>query len=290
MIIEKHIKQIENLLNKEKIIKYEILQISFNVACVKFEFSNKKKYIAKFSVKTNKFFNPIKSEAENLIYLNNLFNFFPKLINYNNEYLVIEYLTNDKDKPSKTNLDFLKSVIKIHSVSNNLFGFDFNTQMGALEQINTFEESWVKFYLNNRLIPMFKLANKKENMGKFINEKIYYIFKNLQNFIPNDPKPSLLHGDLWEGNILFQSNKFAGFIDPGSFFGHNEMEIAYLRWFNPSFIDSNFLEKYSVYIKLEKNYLDYELIYQLYYALCNVALWDKSYVEETKKILIGLKI
>ena len=43
--------------------------------------------------------------------------------------------------------------------------------------------------------------------------------------------------DLWEGNILFKKNKFNGFIDPGSFFGHNEMEIAYLRWFNPSFID-----------------------------------------------------
>ena len=290
MIIEKHIKQIENLLNKEKIIKYEILQISFDVACVKFELLNKKKFIAKFNIKKNKFFNPIKSEAKNLIYLNNLFNFFPKLINWNNEYLVIEYLINNKNKPVETNSDFLKSVVEMHSISNNLFGFDFNTQMGALEQINIFEESWVKFYLNNRLIPMFELANKKENMGKFINEKIYYIFKNLQNFIPNDPKPSLLHGDLWEGNILFQSNKFAGFIDPGSFFGHNEMEIAYLRWFNPSFIDSNFLEKYSVYIKLEKNYLDYELIYQLYYALCNVALWDKSYVEETKKILIKLEI
>ena len=68
------------------------------------------------------------------------------------------------------------------------------------------------------------------------------------------------------------------------------MEIAYLRWFNPSFIDSIFLEKYNNYIKLEKNYLDYEPIYQLYYALCNVALWDKSYIEETKKILIKLKI
>ena len=43
MIIEKHIKQIENLLNKEKIIKYEILQISFDVVCLKFELSNKKK-------------------------------------------------------------------------------------------------------------------------------------------------------------------------------------------------------------------------------------------------------
>jgi len=43
MIIEKHIEHIENLLNKEKIIKYEILQISFNVVCVKFKLSNKKK-------------------------------------------------------------------------------------------------------------------------------------------------------------------------------------------------------------------------------------------------------
>ena len=40
MIIEKHIKQIENLLNKEKIIKYEILQISFDVVCLKFELPN----------------------------------------------------------------------------------------------------------------------------------------------------------------------------------------------------------------------------------------------------------
>jgi len=290
MIIEKHIKQIENLLNKEKIAKYELLQISFDVACVKFELSNKKKYIAKFAINKNKFFNPIKSEAKNLMYLNNLFNFFPKLINWNNEYLVIEYLKNDNEKPSETNSDFLKSVFEIHSVSNNLFGFDFSTQMGALEQLNTFEESWVKFYLNNRLIPIFEMANKKESMGEFINKKINYIFKNLQNFIPNNPKPSLLHGDLWEGNILFYRNKITGFIDPGSFFGHNEMEVAYLRWFNPSFIDSIFLEKYNNYIKLEKDYLDYELIYQLYYALCNVALWDKSYVEETKKILIELKI
>ena len=290
MSIEKHIKQIENLLNKEKIIKYQLLQASFGIACVKFEIQSSKIYIAKFRINKNKIFNAIKSEAKNLLYLNKKFDFFPKLIIFDNNYLVIEYFDNDNDRPKKTNLDFLESIIKIHSVSNNLFGFDFNTQIGALEQINNLEKSWVNFYLNKRLNPIFELANKKKNMGNFINEKINFIIKNIKNFIPDNPSALLLHGDLWEGNILFKKNKFIGFIDPGSFFGHNEMEIAYLRWFNPSFVDSNFLEKYNDYIKLEKNYLNYEIIYQLYYALCNVALWDKSFIKETKRLLIKLKI
>jgi len=290
MIIENHIKQIENLLNKEKIIKYQLLQVSFDIGCVKLELQSSKIYIAKFRINKIKVFNAIKSEAKNLFYLNKKFDFFPKLIIFNNDYLVIEYFDNDNDRPKKTNPDFLESIIKIHSVSNNLFGFNFNTQIGALEQINDLENSWVSFYSNKRLNPIFELANKKENMGNFINEKINFLLKNIKNFIPDNPSALLLHGDLWEGNILFKKNKFIGFIDPGSFFGHNEMEIAYLRWFNPSFIDSNFLEKYNDYIKLGKNYLNYEIIYQLYYALCNVALWDKSFIQETKKLLIKLKI
>ena len=57
MIIEKHIKQIENLLNKEKIIKYEILQISFNIACIKFELLNKNNRTKDLGLKTHAWFN-----------------------------------------------------------------------------------------------------------------------------------------------------------------------------------------------------------------------------------------
>ena len=290
MIIEKHIKEIENLLNKGKIIQFKLLQFSFEIACIKIKLENNNEFIVKYDVKNNRAFNPIESEAKNLLYLNKKLNLFPKVIIFNKKCLITEFFENDGLMPINTNLDFLESVIKIHTISNNLFGFKFNTQIGSLEQQNKFENSWTNFFSNKRLNPILKMANKEKNMGNLINEKINFILKNIKDFIPENPKPLLLHGDLWEGNIIFDNNNFIGFIDPGSFYGHNEMEVAYLRWFNPPFIDSNFLEKYNEYIRLDENYLSYEPVYQIYYALCNVALWDKSYIKEVIKLLKKLKI
>ena len=290
MISAHNIKEIENLLNTESIIKFKLLNISFDIACIKFQLSNNVKYISKFYVNKKINFNAIESESKNLLYLNKKFEFFPRLVKFNNEYLVIQYLENDNEKPDKTNRDFLEAIVKIHSVSNDLYGFGFNTQIGAIEQLNNYENSWSNFYATKRLNPIFELANSQNNMGPDINDKIYFIIKNIKNFIPDKPPALLLHGDMWDGNILFNNYKFVGFIDPGSFFGHNEMEIAYLRWFKPKFIDSDFLEKYNDYIPLEKNYLEYEFIYQLYYALCNVALWDISFIKEVKKLINKIKI
>ena len=169
---------------------------------LKFELSNGDKYIAKYYVNENKSFNAISAEADNLKFLNQKFNFFPEVIKFNKNYLIINYINNDKNKPNSTNEDFLESIIKIHKVSNKKYGFDFNTQIGGLEQINDFKDNWTNFFTETRLNPMFELANKNEDMGDFINNKINYLINNIENFIPNNPPPLLLHGDMWEGKNL----------------------------------------------------------------------------------------
>ena len=283
--------EIETLLSNKNILESKLLSDSFGISCFKLKVNDGKKYIVKYYNKKIKSFNAIRSEGKNLLYLNyHKKKFFPSIDISNDTYLIMSYINNNSVKPNETNNDLLDAIIDLHSFTNKIYGFEFNTQVGGLEKVNTKNSSWVDFFATNRLNYIFELICNNNPMEKSINDKISFLLKKISNFIPDNPEPRLLHGDLWEGNILFHNSKFVGFIDPGSFFGHNEMEVAYLRWFNPDFIDNFFLDKYNERIKLNKNYLDYEKVYQLYYCLMNVYLWDRSYIKNTKKILKELKI
>ena len=291
MIEKSIIIEIEKLLHNKKIIDSKLLSDSFGINCLKIITNDSKEFIVKYYYKNNDKFNAIKSEKDNLIFFNKKkFNYFPNVINYNNRFLIMSFISNNDDQPEKTNVDLLNSIVSIHSKKNQDYGFDFDTQIGGLKQINSKSKNWKEFYTDKRLSYIFNLVNKNKPMDKSINTKIDLLIKKMDNFIPTNPRPSLLHGDLWEGNILFKNKKFVGFIDPGSFYGHNELEVSYLRWFNPKFIDSNFLNRYNDHIKVDKYYLEYEPVYQLYYSLLNVYLWDRRYVEDVRRLLNKIKI
>ena len=291
MIKNNIILEIEKLLDNKKILDYNILSDSFGINCLKVTTDKKEQYVVKYYYKKEGRFNAVKSEADNLLFLNTLkFNFFPQIINNNNKFLIMSFIDNNNYLPNKTNDDLLDAIISLHSKKSNNYGFNFDTQIGGLQQSNSNSKNWVEFYRDKRLFYIFDLINKNQPMNKAINTKIEILLKKIDNFIPKKPKPSLLHGDLWEGNILFKNKKFSGFIDPGSFYGHNELEVSYLRWFDPTFIDRNFLDRYNDHISIDKYYINYEPIYQLYYSLLNVYLWDRSYIENVRGLLDKIKI
>ncbi len=282
---------IEQIINNKKIVYSKLLSDSFGINCFKITTTEDENYIVKFYKNNENTFNAIDSETKNIIFLNNLgLRSFPIVFSKNKDFLIISYIENNGLKPNDINSDLLKAITDLHMCTNSNYGFEFSTQIGGLEQLNDLSNNWIDFYRDNRLGYIFELINSSNKMDVSINSKIESLLKNLENHIPKEPNISLLHGDLWEGNILFNEKKFVGFIDPGSFYGHNELEIAYLTWFNPSFIGKKFLEKYNDIIKIDTEYKNYEPIYQLYYSLLNVYLWDRNYVKDVKRLLNKIKI
>ena len=281
---------IKNLLNKNHIEECKLLSDSFNINCFKL-IIDKKIYVAKI-FKDKKFFsNSILAEKQNLEYLKS-FNLksFPEIKAFDENILIIDYIKNDDSFSKNSRGSFLNAIIKLHSIKSKQFGLNFDTQIGGMMQPNNQNSNWCNFFSENRINYIFELISNSNPMPSEINFKIEKLLKKINNFLPSNIKPTLLHGDLWAGNILFFNNKFAGFIDPGSFYGHNELEIAYLKWLSPKFIDNNFIEKYNDHFKIDKNYYIYEPIYQLYYSLMNVYLWNRLYIQEINKILKKIKI
>ena len=276
--------QINNYIDGRIIKERRVLSEAFNMRCEKISLEENETIIAKYYIKRNNNFNSIVSETNSLKFLLKKFPLlFPDIKYSSNNLLLINFIENNNIKISDYGKILADNILDLHSINNDKYGFDFDAQIGGLQQSNKYEKSWVKFFGEKRLNMIFEHINKSNPMPAIINKNIDKLLKNLKNYIPNNPSVNLLHGDLWSGNILFHNGKLAGLIDPGIYFGHNELEIAYLTWFK--YIDQTFLDYYSNTIKIDKYFFKYEPIYQLYFSLLNVHLWSREYIQDVEKLL-----
>ncbi|KRX60341.1 Sorting nexin-13 [Trichinella sp. T9] len=145
------------------------------------------------------------------------------------------------------------------------FGFHIDTACGSLIMENTWNDNWVEFFLRQRLQKQYDMAMEKHN-----NHNLFYLWPYLINMAPrmfvNLPqiKPSLLHGDLWPGNVGETSNGAVAF-DPASFYGHNEFDFGIATMFGQ--LPPKFFQGYRTIIPKERGEEERLLLYQLFHYL-----------------------
>jgi fructosamine-3-kinase len=111
----------------------------------------------------------------------------------------------------------------------------------------------------------------------------------LGDYLTEPAHPSLLHGDLWTGNVLVKSGRIAGFVDPAIYFGHPEIELAFTTMFG-TFGDV-FFDAYEALSPLAPGFQDVRLdIYNLYPSLVHVRLFGSSYLGGIERTLSRLGI
>jgi len=184
-----------------------------------------------------------------------------------------------------------KSITALHRVSNDarMYGYWYDTTIASFSQRNEQTQyNWGLFLGQMRIMPMAKICYDRGYLNRSTIERLERISRDIYKLIDmSQITPSLLHGDLWSGNILFDHTG-AVLIDPAIYFGDKEMDLAFIRMFD-TFGDT-FWEAYGRVHPLSDDFERVKLpLYQLYPILVHIALYGEQYRVYLEKNLRILK-
>ena len=177
---------------------------------------------------------------------------------------------------------FGEKLAQLHQIEGKYFGLDHDNYIGSLEQVNQECGAWSEFYTNHRLLA---LTAKARNQGLFEKKHCIWVEKlchRLDELIPTC-KPSLIHGDLWSGNLLIHTSGHPALIDPAVYFGHPEMDWAMLSLFGS--YPEEAMDGYLNVNPLEKGLNERMDIHQLYPLLVHLILFGKGYLSGVESTL-----
>ena len=196
-------------------------------------------------------------------------------------FILMEFI----ESQSPTKNDFIlfgKQLAELHLVTSQSFGLKFDNFIGNLNQTNREHQNWSDFYIKERLIPQFRLA-KQRGLLNISEIPSFEILKKTCDPYFKAIKPSLLHGDLWSGNFIISKGGIPYLIDPASYFGHSEVDIAMSKLFGG--FGHAFYESYHRIIPKDPTTKQRIDLYQLYYLLVHLNLFGRSYYGSVNRIL-----
>ncbi|RDY72613.1 fructosamine kinase [Halobacillus trueperi] len=176
-----------------------------------------------------------------------------------------------------------KSLAHMHQHTSVKYGFGKPTFVGELNQPNEWSPSWTDYYSRYRLGGQLETGLTKGTISGVREERLKKLINRIEEFIPENPKPSLLHGDLWGGNWMTTRDGEPVLIDPSILYGDHAFELAFTELFGG--FPSNFLDQYNTYFELPEDYQDTKPIYQLFYLLVHLNIFGEMYGPQVDRIL-----
>lgn len=195
------------------------------------------------------------------------------------QFLIMDYI----EQGSELNWAvFGEELAQLHQIQEKFFGLDHNNYIGSLEQVNQECGAWSEFYTNHRLIA---LTAKARDQGLFEKKHCNWVEKLCQRLDELIPacRPSLIHGDLWSGNLLIDTSGHPVLIDPAVYYGHPEMDWAMLSLFGSYPIEA--VDHYQNLHPLEKGLNERKDIHQLYPLMVHLILFGKGYLNGIESTL-----
>lgn len=211
----------------------------------------------------------------------------PAVVHASPELLVMTWLPGSSRALGAAADDAARLIAALHDIGSDRFGFDSDTSIGGLPQPNPWTSSWCAFFAEHRLLHMARQAEGAGRLDAGTRARVERLAGRVDALLPEPPAPSLLHGDLWSGNLLAQDGRITGLLDPAIYFGHAEIELAFTTLFGT--FDQHFFAAYHERRPIEPGFFEERRdLYNLYPLLVHVRLFRGGYVGEVESALGGL--
>ncbi|TDR20593.1 fructosamine kinase family protein [Marinicella litoralis] len=211
---------------------------------------------------------------QNKLSINHLPIKIPQIYSVNERCLQLEHINQMAGSKSLWQL-FGRALAQMHLVPEPSFGWHEDNFIGLNPQVNRTTDNWGEFYVHNRLAHQISLIKSpslqqqfKQSLSKLENQLIALLNEN-------DPFPSLLHGDLWSGNVLFDEHH-VWLVDPAIYCGDSEADLAMTELFGG--FPAVFYQAYAEAKPLSKHYPLKKTIYNLYHQLNHYNLFGSGYL------------
>ncbi len=170
------------------------------------------------------------------------------------------------------------------SASVSRFGWATDNYIGSIEQPNGWDDDWAGFWRDRRLA--CQLESAATHFTSSDRTDFHTLFRELDGLLEagGAEGSSLLHGDLWSGNVYADSEGQPVLIDPAVYRGHREVDLAMSELFGG--FGSRFYEAYGDARPLSEGYAESRrAVYQLYPLLVHVNLFGQGYVDSARRAL-----
>ncbi len=163
------------------------------------------------------------------------------------------------------------------------YGLDGDNYLGSTRQANGWEPDWARFFAGYRLGAQRELGIQTGRVNGERRRRLERLIERLPRMLGGvDRRASLVHGDLWSGNVIPGPDGLA-LIDPAVSFSDREVEIAYTELFGG--FSPRFYAAYQKTWPLEKGYAERRDIYNLYHLLNHLNLFGESYGSSVDRVL-----
>jgi len=145
-------------------------------------------------------------------------------------HLVLEWIDEGR-RQDTTDAEFGAGLAALHQSGAPCFGREDRRTTGSRGLPNEPAATWAEFYGQSRLLPLARLARDGEVLPPPTIALLEALAGRLELFGAADEPPARLHGDLWAGNRLIDSEGHSWLVDPAAHGGHREFDLAMMRLF-----------------------------------------------------------